>query len=178
MWHVVYQCKSGPYLSCGLLALPFGEGDDPVIRRKQPGSTPACLLAVSGPIPSGTPGQSRGGGVLHMGLQVQIVHQFVKVGGAASTPMKKKWYNTTPTAAPPTFAAAPPTPTAAPPTSAAAPPTPTAAPPTPTGALPTFLQSSTREQVASSSRGCSVVEPTRLCCQWPESKLHRLRATP
>ena len=78
------------YLACGLLVLQFGEGDDPVTRRKQPGSTLPCSLAVTGPIPSGTPGQSRGGGVLHMELQVQIVHQFVKVGGAASMPMEKE----------------------------------------------------------------------------------------
>lgn len=44
--------------------------------------------------------------------------------------------------------------------------------------LPTFLQSSTREQVASSSRGWSGVELARLCCQWADSRLHRVRVTP
>lgn len=89
--------------------------------------------------------------MLHTELQVQTVHQFVKVGGVASMPTGKEVVYTATLPLP-------------------------LAPPTPTVAPPTFLQSSTREHVASSSRGCSVVEPTRLCCQWADRRLHRLRA--
>lgn len=90
-----------------------------------------------------------------MELQVQIVRQFVKVGEAASKPTEDSGIQLQ--LLPPAHWHCP------------------LLQPHP---LPTFLQSSTREQVASSSRGWSGVELARLCCQWADSRLHRVRVTP